>query len=127
VIDRELYREQLQAVLLLSLLILLFWLAMWAFSFHNSNSPIHMVKNVVGRHYAVLYFEPMEINSATMEELDLLPGVGQKTAQAILNLRQEHGFFLLDEELREAMAEAHLPRRHLNALVGCYLTAQPVR
>ena len=123
-IDLELYKEQLQAVLVLFLLMLLFCLARWLFSFQDSNSPIHMVNNVVGNHHSLLYFEPVNINSATLEELDLLPGVGQKTAQAILNLRQEHGFFLLDEELKDAMAEAHLPRRHLNALVGCYLTAR---
>jgi competence protein ComEA len=35
----------------------------------------------------------IDINTATVEELDKLPGIGEKTAEAIVNHRSEHGAF----------------------------------
>lgn len=130
-IDRELHKEQLQSILLLAVLFLCLWLFHWLYhSLNTEKQPVHMLSdmnNCIVNRYAMLYFEPVNVNSATLEELDLLPGVGFKTADAILNLRQEYGFFLLNEELKDAMAGLHLPRRHMNALVGGYLTVGSYR
>ena len=41
----------------------------------------------------------VHLNSATLEQLDALPGVGPVTAQNILDYRQEHGAFTSVEEL----------------------------
>jgi competence protein ComEA len=42
---------------------------------------------------------PVHLNSATLEQLDTLPGVGPVTAQKILDYRNEHGAFSSVEEL----------------------------
>jgi competence protein ComEA len=43
--------------------------------------------------------QPVHLNSATLEELDTLPGIGPVTAQKILDYRAEHGAFSSVEEL----------------------------
>ena len=42
---------------------------------------------------------PVHLNSATLEQLDTLPGVGPVTAQKILDYRQKHGGFGSVDEL----------------------------
>ncbi|WP_257570838.1 helix-hairpin-helix domain-containing protein [Streptomyces sp. NP160] len=44
---------------------------------------------------------PVDLNSATLAELDALPGVGPVLAQRILDWRDEHGRFTSVEELGE--------------------------
>jgi competence protein ComEA len=42
---------------------------------------------------------PIHLNSATLQELDTLPGIGPITAQKILDYRNEHGAFSSVDEL----------------------------
>jgi len=42
---------------------------------------------------------PVHLNTATLEQLDTLPGVGPVTAQKILDYRQKHGAFGSVDEL----------------------------
>jgi competence protein ComEA len=44
---------------------------------------------------------PVDLNSATAEQLESLPGVGPATAEAILGYRKEHGRFRSVDELLE--------------------------
>jgi competence protein ComEA len=43
---------------------------------------------------------PLDLNSATLEQLESLPGVGPVTAQKILDYRQQHGAFHSVAELQ---------------------------
>lgn len=43
----------------------------------------------------------VNINTATKEELDTLPGVGESTANKIINYREENGKFKSIEEIKE--------------------------
>jgi competence protein ComEA len=43
---------------------------------------------------------PLDLNSATLEELENLPGIGPVTAQKILDYRQQHGAFHSVAELQ---------------------------
>jgi competence protein ComEA len=42
---------------------------------------------------------PIPLNTATAEELDILPGIGPKTAQAIVEFRQKNGKFGSPDDL----------------------------
>lgn len=42
---------------------------------------------------------PVHLNTATLEDLDALPGVGPVTAQKIIDYRQQHGAFSSVDEL----------------------------
>lgn len=44
---------------------------------------------------------PIDINTATEEELQALPGIGQTRARAIVAYREEHGPFRYVENLRD--------------------------
>ena len=45
------------------------------------------------------YDGKIDINIATMEQLQLLPGIGESTAQKILDYRKEHGNFTSVDDL----------------------------
>jgi len=42
---------------------------------------------------------PVQLSTATLEQLDTLPGVGPSTAQKILDYREKHGAFSSVDEL----------------------------
>ena len=43
--------------------------------------------------------QPLDINEATVDELSMLPGIGQKIAQAIIDYRLEHGNYQSVDDL----------------------------
>ena len=60
---------------------------------------------------------PLDLNSATLEQLEALPGIGPVTAQKILDYRQQHGAFHSIAELQglPGIGPAHMAQ--LKALV----------
>jgi len=56
-------------------------------------SPSHETSSRAARQASTLPVFPIDLNSATVEELELLPGVGEKTAQRIVEKRMELGGF----------------------------------
>jgi len=61
--------------------------------------PRRGVVGVVGTPGGGVAAGPVHLNSATLEQLDGLPGVGPVTAQKILDYRQQHGAFGSVDEL----------------------------
>ena len=53
---------------------------------------------------------PLDLNSATLEQLENLPGIGPVTAQKILDFRQQHGAFHSVDELQgvSGIGPAHM-------------------
>src|SRR5262245_33555883 len=69
----------------------------------------------------------VNVNSATADELTLLPGVGPARAQAILEYRKEHGAFKRVEELGEVkgIGDKALERMRPHIALDGKTTAQP--
>jgi competence protein ComEA len=60
---------------------------------------------------------PVALNTATLAELETLPGVGPVTAQAILDWRTEHGGFTSVDELLEVSGIGEVTLEELRPLV----------
>jgi competence protein ComEA len=60
---------------------------------------------------------PVDLNTATAEQLDTLPGVGPATAAAIRQYRSEHGRFRAVDDLLEVPGIGEAKLDHLRSLV----------
>ena len=71
----------------------------------------------------------VNVNSATAEELALLPGVGPTKAQAIIRYRTEHGAFKRVEDLSEVkgIGDKALERMRPHVALDGKSTAQPAK
>ncbi len=69
----------------------------------------------------LLYFRPVDINQASLEELTAIRGIGYKTALRILEFKNANGFLLTIEEL-DTVGGPVRPSR-LGAIVP-YLSAE---
>jgi competence protein ComEA len=67
-----------------------------------------------------ILFLPVDLNTASIEELDTLPGIGPKTAQAVVEYRETHGPFASPEDLLQVPG---IGPKKLAAILG-HITVQ---
>lgn len=65
------------------------------------NDPASTTVTLMDPRKRFLYYVPFAINRASAEELLLVPGIGEKTARAIVGYRDRHGPFPRLESLRK--------------------------
>ena len=63
--------------------------------------PAHAAANDGKAPAAASAATPVNVNTATVDELTALPGIGEKRAQAILDMRKQKGGFKSVDELTE--------------------------
>ena len=74
-------------------------LALWAALAGAMVAPV--VHAAAGDPKTPAVASPVNVNTATVDELTALPGIGEKRAQAILDLRKQKGGFKNVDELTE--------------------------
>ena len=62
-------------------------------------------------------FPPLDLNAATLADLDALPGIGPVLAQRILDWRAEHTRFASVDQLREVTGIGEAKYQDLKAQV----------
>ena len=65
------------------------------------SNPASFTVGMMGPEKRLLFFIPISINTASVEELVVVPAIGEKTARAIIRHREKHGNFTSLNELRE--------------------------
>jgi competence protein ComEA len=65
------------------------------------SNPASFTVGMMGPEKRLLFFIPISINTASVEELVVVPTIGEKTARAIIRHREKHGNFTSLNELRE--------------------------
>ena len=71
------------------------------------SDPSSFMMEVMDPEKRLLYFIPINLNTASLEELVVIPGIGEKTARAIIHHRQEYGNFSRLDELKEVSGIGH--------------------
>ncbi|MEA3385678.1 MAG: helix-hairpin-helix domain-containing protein [Thermodesulfobacteriota bacterium] len=96
----------LEQILVLVLMVSCFLLAEHLLALHKKGQARPLKKAVIANNSpdpcsarGLLFFHPMDINSASFEELTLLPGIGEVTASRVIQFRRSLGFLLSVEEL----------------------------
>ena len=65
------------------------------------SNPSSFTVGVMGPEKRLLFFIPISINTASVEELVVVPAIGEKTARAIICHREKHGNFTSLDELKK--------------------------
>lgn len=70
--------------------------------------------------FSLVFCKKLDLNKATVEELEALPGIGKKTAQAIIEYREKFGPFKSVEELEKVKGIGPKKVQTLKAYVTVY-------
>ena len=92
-------------------------------SYNTSGSSIvnEKSKNIESRKNSKI-----NINEATKEELDTLPGIGESTANKIINYRNEHGKFKTIEEIKEVSGIGDSKYEQIKDLIEVWETLEKI-
>ena len=92
-------RKQQQVVGVLYLLYGI-WLLYFAYSDMQKTVEVHHIAEPDPPELAFYIDPPVDVNSADIEELQLLPGIGPVLAKRIITYREQHGRFSSFDSLR---------------------------
>jgi competence protein ComEA len=81
------------------------------------NSALSIVKKTSGKASAKTLTGPVHLNSATVAELDSLPGIGPVMANRILQYRKKNGLFTSIADLRKVAGMGKAKYEELKSLV----------
>jgi len=101
------YNIYVEQILVLVLIVGCFLLAEHQLALHKKGQAQVPLKKAVTANNVqdvysareLLFFRPININSASFEELTLLPGIGEVTACRVVQFRQRLGFLLSIDKL----------------------------
>jgi len=71
------------------------------------SNPSSFAMEMMEAEKRLLYFIPINVNTASLDELMVVTGIGEKTARAIIGYRMEHGDFSRLDELEEVPGIGH--------------------
>ena len=110
-------REAVQTRILVGVALLLAALIAGYYAFYVPQVTRPVVVTAVSEEASSSPAWPVDLNTADLEALDTLPGVGPVTAQAILDYREENGPFSSVEELENVYGIGEKTLENLRDLV----------
>ena len=85
----------------------------------NQNNELN-ISSKINENISSKSTQKININTATQEQLDTLPGIGQSTALKIIEYRKENGKFKKIEDIKQVKGIGEAKFNKLKDLITCY-------
>ena len=85
----------------------------------NENNDLN-ISSKINENISSNSTQKININTATQEQLDTLPGIGQSTALKIIEYRKENGKFKKIEDIKQVKGIGEAKFNKLKDLITCY-------
>ena len=85
----------------------------------NQNNELN-ISSKINENISSNSTQKININTATQEQLDTLPGIGQSTALKIIEYRKENGKFKKIEDIKQVKGIGEAKFNKLKDLITCY-------
>ncbi len=85
--------------------------------FRGPGGEVEVQRRAMSGQALMLFFSRIDLNAAGAKDLEALPGVGEKTAEAIVRHREAHGPFRTVDDLLEVRGVGRRTVERLRALV----------
>ena len=85
----------------------------------NQNNELN-ISSKINENISSNSTQKININTATQEQLDTLPGIGQSTALKIIEYRKENGKFKKIEDIKQIKGIGEAKFNKLKDLITCY-------